>query len=54
MKAKIFYVFLLCSFMLMSCATREERQVKRLQRFTIELKTNSDRYTDEQWQQAIN
>lgn len=54
MKAKIFTIILLCTFVLMSCATREERQVKSLQKFTIELKTNSNSYTDEQWQQAIN
>lgn len=54
MKTKIFAILFACSFLLMACATREERQVKSLQRFTVELKANSDRYTDEQWQQAIN
>ena len=54
MKTKIITFLFLCSLMMVACATREERQIKSLQRFTVELKTNSDRYTDEQWQQAIN
>ena len=53
MKTRIFTFLFLCSLILVACATREERQIKSLQRFTVELKTNSDRYTDEQWQQSI-
>lgn len=53
MKTKIITFLFLCSLMMVACATREERQIKSLQRFTVELKTNSERYTDEQWQQSI-
>ena len=54
MKTKICTFLFLCSLILVACATREELQIKSVQRFTVELKTNSDRYTDEQWQQSIN
>lgn len=54
MKIKFLSFLFICAFLLMACATREERQIKSLQQFTVELKTNSDCYTDEQWQHAIN
>ena len=53
MKTKIITFLFLCSLILVACASREERQIKNLQRFTVELKTNSDKYTDAQWQQSI-
>ena len=53
MRSRIITFLFICAISLIACTTREERQIKSLQRFTTELKNNSDRYTDEQWQQAL-
>lgn len=53
MKQKTFIVLILCSLLFAACATKEERQVKSLKDFTTELQKNADKYSDEQWQQAL-
>ena len=54
MKHNIILTLLIAVCVLLSCSTQEQRQVRSLQRFTTELQRNSERYTDEQWQQSIN
>lgn len=53
MKLKSFIVLILCSLLIAACASQEERRVRSLQKFTTDLQKNSDKYSDEQWQKAI-